>query len=87
MVNGSYLRSGAKKDCGCINRYGNRFINLKGQKFGQLTVLEIAGRVEGDSYVWLVYLLYCNQEYFFPVNGFKNRIEWIKVYMTLETNA
>lgn len=67
-VNGSYLRNGTKKDCGCIDRYGNRFIDLRRQKFGHLTVLEVTGKAEDGSYIWLVNCD-CNPDRPFPVNG------------------
>ncbi|MGY0694087.1 hypothetical protein ACW2QC_15115 [Virgibacillus sp. FSP13] len=67
-VNGSLLRNGTKRHCGCLKNYGNRFSDLTGRQFGHLTVLEIAGKAKDDSYLWLVYCD-CNPEYLFSVNG------------------
>lgn len=67
-VNGSYLRNGTKKHCGCLIIHGNRFDDLTGRKFGHLTVSKIAGRAKDDSYNWFVYCD-CNPDYIFPVNG------------------
>lgn len=67
-ANGSYLRNGTKTHCGCLNKYGNQFTDLTGQKFEHLTVLKITGKAEDGSYDWLVYCE-CNPEILFPVNG------------------
>ena len=40
IVNSNHLRSGSIKSCGCLHKHPNNFIDLTGQKFGKLTVIE-----------------------------------------------
>lgn len=53
-VRGSYLKSGSRKSCGCLNK--NRFLfqaeNLDGQRFGRLIVLKIVRANKAGSH-WL----------------------------------
>lgn len=48
----SHLKSGHTKSCGCYrenNRSRIRFIDLTGQKFGELTVIKYLGRFEANT--------------------------------------
>ncbi|MEK5324409.1 hypothetical protein [Aeribacillus sp. FSL M8-0254] len=67
-VNGVFLRNGSKQHCGCLNKHGNRFIDLTGKKIGHLTVIGIAGKAKDGSYIWNVFCD-CNPNYSLPVNG------------------
>src|SRR5262245_17127587 len=46
VVLGSSLKSGNTLSCGCYHKekIGDRLIDLTGQRFGQLTVIELIGR-------------------------------------------
>lgn len=49
------LRSGASKSCGCLQRKKaseTNFKDIKGQKFGHLTVLELAGKDKHRKLLW-----------------------------------
>lgn len=55
VVLGGSLRSGTTQSCGCLHKERTskaRFIDMTGQKFGQLLVVNFAGR-RGNEYLWL----------------------------------
>lgn len=55
VVNGNNLRRGHTKSCGCLNREKvseTNKIDLKGQRFSRLTVLEEYGRDKWYSILW-----------------------------------
>lgn len=58
IVKAKNLLSGHRRSCGCLQVENNkkdkpeRIINLAGQRFGKLTVLQIDGKVNGE-YKWL----------------------------------
>lgn len=59
MVDGSDLRSGNQKSCGCLKRQNiitkniNNYRDLSNQKFGKLLVLyPLSNRADGGNYIW-----------------------------------
>lgn len=58
-VPSNYLNRGRTKSCGCLlkevatTRGRNSRINLAGQRFSRLTVIEDTGRRQGRSVIWL----------------------------------
>ena len=55
-VNGSSLRNGGTKSCGCLNREvaaERRTLDLKGQRFGRLIAERHIGITKSRDYLWL----------------------------------
>ena len=56
IVKGSYLRAGRVQSCGCYNKeasHDKNMINLTGQRFGMLTVLEEVHEIrKSGSIAW-----------------------------------
>jgi hypothetical protein len=54
-VTTGHLQNGATQSCGCLRRAitsQRSYLNLVGQKFGRLTVLEDVGRTKGKKVIW-----------------------------------
>ena len=51
-VLGMHLKKGNTKSCGCL-KHKERFENLTGQKFGNLTVIKYAGKNKWERILWL----------------------------------
>jgi hypothetical protein len=53
VVKAINLKMGYTRSCGCIFLGGTRFIDLVGQRFGKLVVIERAAKVKGREVYWL----------------------------------
>ena len=51
IVKSNHLQSGSVQSCGCLRKESTRLIDLKGQKFGKLLVIEESGRKRKEA-VW-----------------------------------
>lgn len=50
QISAHYLKSGKKKNCGCIKKPKKKPLDLTGKRFGRLTALEISGKKNGKYY-------------------------------------
>lgn len=59
-VTDKYLRTGKKTHCGCQTKRGHTAIDMTGEKFGMLTVIEQAEKEENGKYTGARWLCKCD---------------------------